>query len=171
MDSGIMTKTDEITIRNDIRPGDIDYLIDLHGRLYKDEYGFEEEFKEFVAGTFDDFLKTIEEGSDRDKFWFVERDGEIVGSVAVVGHSDGLAQLRWLLIHPDIRGRGIGRKITAEALEFARKSGYSSIYLTTQDILKDAARLYDHFGFRIVDEEPAEMWGWKMKAQRYELNL
>ncbi|MGA1822535.1 MAG: GNAT family N-acetyltransferase [Thermoplasmatota archaeon] len=166
-----MKRSDRITIRNDLRPGDIGYLIDLHDRLYREEYGFDDRFKEYVAETFHDYLENRVEGSDRDRFWIVERDGEIVGSVAVVERSEDLAQLRWLLLHPDVRRKGIARKITAEALDFARERGYRSIYLTTQDILEDAARLYDHFGFRITEEEINEIWGLRMNYQRYDLEL
>ena len=90
---------------------------------------------------------------------------------AVVKYNDQQAQLRWLLLHPGIRGRGIGRGLIEKAIAFARRSGYSSIFLLTVDILPRAAGLYKSFGFKVTNETKVGMWGREMIEQEYELRL
>ena len=93
-----------IAVRNDIRPGDIGSLVHLHGILYAKEYGWDATFEAYVAGPLSQFVLSH---SDRERIWLVERSGEIRGSVAIVDASGGEAQLRWLLLHPDLRGLGL----------------------------------------------------------------
>ena len=61
----------------------------------------------------------------------MESDGRIMGCVAIVKFSREEAQLRWLLLHPDLRGRGLGRRLVEEAASFCRDGGYSSVFLWT----------------------------------------
>ncbi|WP_084691759.1 GNAT family N-acetyltransferase [Desulfobacter vibrioformis] len=62
----------------------------------------------------------IEHLSEKDRLWIAETQGEFAGSVAVVRQDDTTAQLRWLIVEPKARGRGIGRQLIAEAVRFAR---------------------------------------------------
>jgi N-acetylglutamate synthase-like GNAT family acetyltransferase len=106
------------------------------------------------------------------RLWIVEENGEIVGCIGIVRKSRGNAQLRWLLLHPRVRGRGLAKQLIQEALDYAKEEGYSSIFLLTESILADAARLYVKFGFRITEESEEKLkWGTRMKYQRYEREL
>ena len=80
--------------------------------------------------------------SPQERIWIVESDGRIMGCVAIVKFSREEAQLRWLLLHPDLRGRGLGRRLVEEAASFCRDGGYSSLFLWTVSTLPAAARLY-----------------------------
>src|SRR5579864_4515503 len=104
----------QITIRHDLRPGDLGRVTLLHGVLYAEEYGFDHTFEAYVAETLGAFGRAAPR--DGDRLWLAERDGHIVGSIGIVGRDEGAAQLRWLLIHPDARGRGLGRRLLREAL-------------------------------------------------------
>lgn len=42
-------KYQEITIRTNLQPGDIVYIIHLHGAMYNKEYGYNIAFKTYVA--------------------------------------------------------------------------------------------------------------------------
>jgi N-acetylglutamate synthase-like GNAT family acetyltransferase len=158
----------EVLIREGLEPGDIGYILYLHGKLYHEEYGFNEEFETYVAGLLTEYM--MKKGP-RDRFWIVEDNGEIRGCVAIVEHLNLVAQMRFLLLHPDLRGKGIGKELVARAIEFAGKMGYSSIFLTTQDILEEAAGVYHHFGFELTEEKTNEIWGIKARFQRYDLVL
>ena len=155
-------------IRHDLRPGDIGYLIHLHGILYAQEHGFDATFEPYVAGPMAEFVKSR---TDRERLWIVEKDGQIVGSVAIVTFSEKQAQLRWLLLHLDARGHGIGKTLVKDAVQFCRDCGYSAVFLWTVSALGAAARLYELVGFCLTEEKTHEIWGTTLTEQRYDLEL
>ena len=157
-----------ITVRHELRPGDIGYLIYLHGVLYAAEQGWDHTFEAYVAGPVGEFGKSQ---SDRERIWIIEKDGAIVGSIAIVESSKEEAQLRWFLLHPSIRGKGIGRRLVGEALSFCRECGYSKVFLLTEGALQAAAKLYLDAGFVLTEELRHEIWGAMVTEQRYELQL
>ncbi len=158
-----------IIIRSEIKPGDVGSIIHMHGKLYAQEHGFNLTFEAYVAGPLSEFIKDFNPANER--LWMVEKENEVVGSIAIVKFSDEQAQLRWLLLHPDVRGRGIGKKLVEDAIAFARKCGYSSIFLWTVDILPQAAHIYRSYGFKITEEKRNPVWGLEMTEQKYELKL
>src|SRR5437868_14584394 len=97
-----------VSVRTDLRPGDIGAIVHLHGVLYAREYGFDATFEAYVAGPLAEFVRS---GSPRERLWIAERDGRIVGCVAIVAASPETAQLRWFLVDPSARGMGLGRKL------------------------------------------------------------
>jgi N-acetylglutamate synthase-like GNAT family acetyltransferase len=157
-----------IEIRNDLRPGDIGYLTYLHGTLYAEEYGLNYVFEAYVAATLADFVKGH---TDRERIWIVEKDGHIRGSIAIVKSSEEMAQLRWFLLHPDLRGHGIGKLLIEEAVNFCKQSGYSRVFLLTVSELLAAAALYKSAGFQLTEEETHPIWGVVITEQRYDLEL
>jgi len=159
-----MVKRPGFTVRSDIGPGDIPKIVDLHMRLYTDEFGFDSSFAECVEGP----IRELKESSDPgERIWIVEQNGEIMGTVGVVAETQETAVIRWLLVDPSLRGQGIGREIMERAVSFARKSGYRSVYLWTVEILEAAALLYLSLGFQIVEEEERGTWGRWLLHQRY----
>jgi N-acetylglutamate synthase-like GNAT family acetyltransferase len=109
--------------------------------------------------------------NEREKIWVVEKNGRISGSIAVVEHSKTTAQLRWLILHPDLRGHGLGRKLVQGAVSFSRECGYSRIFLWTIDFLDAARRIYESEGFVLTDEKKHKIWGISLTEQRYERSL
>jgi GNAT superfamily N-acetyltransferase len=162
--------THDITIRHDLRPGDMGRVIAQHGELYAQEYGFDHGFEAYVAETVAEFGKLARPG--RDRLWVAERPGQFLGSIAIIGRDDGLAQLRWFLVHPDARGAGLGRRLVAEALAFCRSAGYRSVCLWTVNGLDAAAHLYLRAGFRKTETRaPVALWGATLSEERYDLTL
>ena len=49
-----------------------------------------------------------------------ERDGELCGSLALTDEGGGLGRLRWFVLSPALRGRGMGRSLVTDLLAFAR---------------------------------------------------
>src|SRR5690349_14047812 len=125
-DSVKRTGSQEPQVRNYLKPGDIGYLIYLHGVLYAQEYGWDHTFEAYVAGPLAEFAKSHNE---RERIWIVEKDGKVAGSIGIVEAAAGEAQLRWFLLHPDLRGRGLGRRLIEQALDFCRARGYALVYL------------------------------------------
>ena len=159
-----------IVVRHDLRPGDMGRVIALHGELYAREYGFDHGFEAYVAETVAEFGKLARPGLDR--LWVAERDGQLVGCIAIIGREDGLAQIRWFLVHPTARGGGLGRRLVQESLAFCREAGYRSVCLWTVSGLEAAARLYLAAGFRKTETKPpAVLWGATLSEERYDLSL
>ena len=159
----------EVTIRNSINPGDVGYLIYLHGVLYAREYGLDETFEGGVAERLGKFAQDYD--PRKDYFAVAELDGRIVGSIIINGQSDEMAQLRFFLVHPDARGRGIGRELIDRALAFCRERGFKKVHLWTITELAAARHLYKQAGFVVTREETHEIWGAMRTEQEYELEL
>jgi N-acetylglutamate synthase-like GNAT family acetyltransferase len=155
-------------IRHHIKPGDIGYLIHLHGVLYAKEYGYDQTFEAYVAGGLAEFVKSF--SFDRDRIWLAETNGQIIGSIAIVGHSKADVQLRWFLVHPDYRGLGIGKELLKDAIQFCRERKFKSVFLWTTSELMEAAHLYTNFGFSKTEEKTHKIWGKKLTEERYDLH-
>jgi N-acetylglutamate synthase-like GNAT family acetyltransferase len=85
----------------------------------------------------------------------VAREGpHIVGSAALETYGSS-ALLRSVAVANELRGRGVGQLLTAEALALARRLGVTSIFLLTET----AAEFFPKFGFEPIsrDRIPAEV--------------
>jgi GNAT superfamily N-acetyltransferase len=162
------TSGDVVTLRTDLEPGDIGYVVYLHGIVYARDYGFDHTFEAYVAGPLSEFARTA---SARERLWIAEREGRIVGCIAIVASSPLVAQLRWFLVDPSSRGQGIGKRLLSEAVAFCRACGYRSVILWTVSALAAAARLYRSAGFKKCEEKSGKKWGVEVVEERYELTL
>lgn len=165
-----MSTNSPVTLRCELWPGDLGRLTELHGLLYAEEYGFDNRFEAYVAGSLGEIVQRTTPA--RDRLWLAEAAGRLVGSVGILGRENDEAQLRWFLVHPDARRRGLGGRLLREALDFSRAAGFRSVYLWTVSPLADAARLYTGAGFHLTEETPeAAPWGVRLREQRYDLEL
>ncbi len=159
-----------ITIRTDLRPGDIGALTQLHGLLYSSEFGFDYTFEAYVAASLAEF--GLHNRPERERIWLVEQNDELMGSIGIVDAGDRLAQLRWVVLDAAVRGNGIGHNLLEQAINFARETGYRTIYLWTVHTLTAAAALYRSHGFVLTEEKPvADLWSQRLVEQRYDLDL
>ncbi|TCL58645.1 MarR family transcriptional regulator with acetyltransferase activity [Hydrogenispora ethanolica] len=160
---------DRVIIRSELKPGDIGALIHLHGWIYAEECGYNHVFEGYVCKTFYHFLENYH--PERDRVWFAEADGTMIGAIAIVGHSAEKAQLRWFILHPQYRGIGLGGKLLQEALQYCREKGFRTVFLETTADQQTAIRMYRKAGFQKVAEHPNHSWGKELVEQTFELVL
>jgi len=158
----------DITIRTELRPGDIGYVIYMHGHLYKTEYNYGIEFETYVAVGLAEFYQQYDPAKDR--AWICEHTNKIVGFLLLMHRGDA-AQLRYFILMPEFRGIGLGNKLMSLYMDFFKQCKYKSSYLWTTDELPASAHLYQKFGFKLTEEKPSTAFGKPVKEQRYDLAL
>lgn len=151
------------------RPGDMGWVIQRHGELYHQEYGWNGEFEALVAEIAAEFVRKLD--PTRERCWIAEYAGRRVGCIFLVAKDKSTAKLRLLLVEPNARGLGVGRTLVTECVRFARESGYKKIVLWTQDNLTAARHLYSKAGFVKVAQEPHHSFGYDLVAETWELEL
>ena len=87
-------KLEDVSIRTELRPGDIGYVIHMHGDLYKKECNYGIEFETYVAKGLAEFSEQYKTG--KDCVWICEHENKVIGFLALV-HRGEAAQLRYFL--------------------------------------------------------------------------
>lgn len=162
-----MVLLEDIAIRTDLVPGDLGYVVYLHGVLYGKEYNYGIEFETYVAAGIYEFYKNYDPAKDR--VWICEHNNKIIGFVLLMHREHNTAQLRYFLIDPAYRGIGLGKKLMELYMEFLHECGYRSSYLWTTHELSAAASLYIRHGFKLTEEKESAAFGKPVREQRYEL--
>jgi ribosomal protein S18 acetylase RimI-like enzyme len=158
-------------IRCEFRAGDLGVILAHHGRVYAEEYGVDSSFEGHVASTLAR-AATRRFPTPREAIRLVELDAEHAGSIALTDEGTGEATIRWFLLSPEVRGRGLGRRLLGEMLSKAADAGYARVGLETFSELEAAAHLYRDHGFEVVSADAAPRWGRdRITYQRYELEL
>ncbi len=155
------------------QPGDMGWVVERHGLLYWQEYGWDERFEALVARIAADFIDLLE--SERERCWIAERDGQRLGCVFLVRDAESdpatTARLRLLLVDPAARGLGLGRTLVQQCTTFARSAGYKRIVLWTNSVLTSARRIYEQEGYRLLREKPYTAFGKDLVSQDWQLDL
>lgn len=151
------------------QPGDIGWIIYRHGVVYEREYGWGTRFEALVAEVATQFLERFDPA--RERCWIAEREGERLGCVMLVKRDTNEAHLRLLLVEPEARGLGIGKRLVHECTRFARQAGYRKIGLWTNSNLHAARRLYEQEGYILVRTEPHTLFGTDLVGETWELSL
>jgi len=163
----------EITLR-DPGPGDFGWMVERHAILYREEYGWREKFEGVCARIVADFIEHFD--PKLEKCWIAEMAGQRVGCVMLVkddpeARKADVARVRLLLLEPQARGQGLGRRLVEECIAFSRAKGYRRVTLWTHKELTAARAIYAKLGFIKSGEESHDDWGGKATSEFWDLDL
>jgi len=158
----------DISIRTELRPGDIGYVTYMHGALYHKEYNYGIQFESYVAKGLCEFYEKYD--PNRNRIWVCEHDARMIGFLLLMDRGES-AQLRYFLIEPEYRGIGLGSKLLNLYMDFLHERGYKKSYLWTTNELSTAAFLYKRLGFQLTEEKESTAFGKPLTEQRYDLIL
>jgi len=105
-----------------------------------------------------DWIKITARETGRDEIpvtWVaVDDQGAALGAVAIGDHEDvrpDLSPWVWgMIVRPDARGQGVGRRLLDRLSTFAQVKGHSQVWVATGD---PAVEFYERCGFRRVDQQ------------------
>ena len=158
----------DISIRTELQPGDMGYVIYLHGLLYSKEYNFGIQFEDYVAKGLIEFKEQYD--PKRSRVWVCEDNSKMTGFLLLMDRGEA-AQLRYFLIDHEYRGIGLGYHLMNLYMDFLRECNYKSSYLWTTSELHTALSLYQRFGFQLTEEKESTSFGKLVTEQRYDLSL
>ena len=85
----------------------------------------------------------------------VADDGVVQGGCGYYpteGLPDGYAELVKFYLSPLVRGQGNGSVLFSQAIEEARRAGYSHLYIESFPQFSDAVAMYERHGFRHIPQ-------------------
>lgn len=159
-----------VLVRRADQPGDLGWVVMTHGELYDQQFGWNTDFETLVVKIVADYAIGHDPRSETG--WIAEVDGERAGCVFLVADDEpSVAKLRLLLVTPAARGLGLGTRLVEECLAFALESGYRTVTLWTNDVLVSARRIYQAFGFALIQQEAHHSFGHELVGQNWTLEL
>lgn len=105
--------------------------------IYVEEFGFEEHREEIEKHNNEIYKK-----SDG-KLWIaLNEKNEIVGTIALLKHSDDNVELKKFYVRKDYRGQGVSKALYEKAIDMCKESGFKRIFLGTYARLETAIQFY-----------------------------
>lgn len=78
-------------------------------------------------------------------------EGRPAGCIAVRPWRERACEMKRLFVRDAFQGRGCGRFLAAQAIEWAKRAGYERMLLDTLPSMTSAQQLYERLGFREVE--------------------
>lgn len=155
-----------ISIRTELKSGDLGYVIYRHGKLYGEENGYGISFEAYVAKGLAEFYHSYD--AEKDCVWICEDADKIVGFLLLMHRSEETAQLRYFYLEPEYRSFGLGSKLMQLFMDFLKDKGYKSAFLWTTNEQTAAAKLYKKYGFELTEEKESNAFGKPLTEQRFD---
>ena len=149
--------------------GDLGWVVERHGELYLEEYGWNADCERLIARIVGEFAAA--EPGPLNRGWIATVDGRRAGCVFLMRGGEGVGQLRLLLVEPWARGYGLGGRLVDTCIQAARSAGCHTLTLWTNDVLTAARRLYERAGFQLVKSERHRSFGKTLTGQTWNLTL
>jgi len=157
-----------VTIRTRLEPGDLGYIAYLHGCIYAEEFGYGLHFENYVLDALHEFAKSYDPA--KDGIWVCEHEKKKVGFM-VAAHREDSIQLRFLILLPEYRGSGLGKRLMDSFIAFMHDRGYRRAYLWTTSEQQAAISMYERYGFRLTEEKESRAFDKLLMERRYELSI
>lgn len=90
-------------------------------------------------------------GGTKDIFLVAEKDGNIIGTVAIKEDSPDTALLRRVFVGKDFRGKGYGDKLVGKAIDFCFNHNYQTVIFRGTDRMQQALKVCLKQGFEEDD--------------------
>lgn len=158
----------DIVLRQ-FRAEDAPWLVERHQTLYAAAEGFDDTFGPLVADILAAFV--ADHDPERERGWIAEEDGQRLGSIFCVRLSDEVAKLRLFLLVPEARGKGLGKRLLATCMGFAKDHGYREMQLWTHESHTAACALYRAAGWELTDATPVTSFGVPLVEQSWRITL
>ncbi|MFH0726919.1 MAG: GNAT family N-acetyltransferase [Pseudomonadota bacterium] len=146
--NGISESSSSPRLRNTVMPEDtqrVGQLVKITGFFNADEVD--------VAMELVDTYLNIGEASGY-RFIFAESNGQLAGYACYgpIACTASSYDLYWIAVHPDVQGKGLGKKLLAATEQKAREAGGARMYAeTSQRPQYDSTRsFYEHGGYRVA---------------------
>ncbi len=105
--------------------------------IYVEEFGFEEHREEIEKHDNEIYKK-----SDGELWIALNEKNEIVGTIALLKHSDDNVELKKFYVRKDYRGQGVSKALYEKAMNMCKESGFKRIFLGTYERLETAIQFY-----------------------------
>ena len=161
------------TVIRPYRPGEEQYVAELHKRLYSEEYSWGPSFTDYAAKIALDFAK--KEKSDKEELFVAELNGSLAGCIMLCQTDDpSVGQLRLFAVEKACRRYGIGSELIQAVMDKVKEAGYQKVILWTASPLAAAIRHYEKLGFKTVETVENATWatdGSPLREIKMELSL
>lgn len=105
--------------------------------IYVEEFGFEEHREEIEKHNNEIYKK-----SDGELWIALNEKNEIVGTIALLKHSDDNVELKKFYVRKDYRGQGVSKALYEKVMDMCKESGFKRIFLGTYERLETAIQFY-----------------------------
>lgn len=143
-----------------ILPGEEGQALDVVATVIQQEFfegiytTWQIKWYERLQGKFNDLLDISKTYFENDGIFLVLVDnGKVVGTGAIRKLNDEICELARLWFLKEYRGKGLGKKMTTQLLEFAKTHGYTKIRLDVYrpEVQTQAVALYKKLGFYEIE--------------------
>ena len=113
--------------------------------------GYFAEFRDSLGTQdFDMEMRDLAARYDGRRQWLfvAECAGAVVGVVGLKDIGNGTGELKRMVVAPEARGSGIGKRLAEHALGDARRRGWTAVLLDTTPPMKTARGIYEALGFK-----------------------
>jgi putative acetyltransferase len=91
-------------------------------------------------------------------FYILKDKEKVIGTVALIPHSQEEIELKRMYLDSGYRGKGLGKMLMKKALQFAKDNQYKNVILDTWERLQSAQSLYRKFGFKEYKREGEQIF-------------
>jgi GNAT superfamily N-acetyltransferase len=149
-----------ILSRIDIRaftPSDADAVRELFVRVNRllSPEEMREAFETYIARSLTEEIDRVADyySERNDSFWVAVDGGRLIGMFGLEPSTVGAMELRRMYVDPDVRRRGIARRMLDFAEQECRRRSRPRVDLSTSELQREALALYQNSGYELVREE------------------